>query len=119
MKNNPLELLVTALWISILTFAYALKVCERPLILAIADKGNVSMPIENDISNYYNAVWLMIVTMTTVGYGDFYPRTIPGRAIAVFSCVFGVVNYLLTKFFVLISLIFFKGGGFSYDNHFL
>lgn len=90
MKHKPLEVLSTALLLSILTFAYALKVCERPLIYAISQRDHI-FPVPNDVSNYYNALWLTIVTMTTVGYGDYFPRTIPGRAIAFFSCMFGVV----------------------------
>ncbi|OQX99917.1 MAG: hypothetical protein B6I24_01320 [Bacteroidetes bacterium 4572_128] len=34
-----------------------------------------------NIDNIANAYWYMIVTLTTVGYGDFYPVTALGRAI--------------------------------------
>lgn len=34
--------------------------------------------------------WFTIVTMTTVGYGDFFPRTIPGRIFAFVLCIWGV-----------------------------
>jgi potassium intermediate/small conductance calcium-activated channel subfamily N protein 2 len=43
----------------------------------------------NDISNFSNALWLTIITMTTVGYGDYYPRTTFGRVIDVFLVVWG------------------------------
>ena len=39
---------------------------------------------------YYNAFWAVIVTMTTVGYGDYYPRTIPGRFIIFLVCIIGI-----------------------------
>ena len=97
MKSSPLKVLVTALLVSIMTFAYAVKVCERPLIYALSKKehtlhpDNPIFPIVNDVSNYYNSLWLMMVTMTTVGYGDFFPRTTPGRAITFFACIFGVI----------------------------
>ena len=29
--------------------------------------------------------------MTTVGYGDYYPKTIPGRSVAVCAAVMGVI----------------------------
>ena len=33
---------------------------------------------------------MLIITMTTVGYGDFYPSTIPGRGLAIIACVIGI-----------------------------
>ena len=41
--------------------------------------------------NYqWNAMWFIFVSMTTVGYGDFYPKTQLGRLITLFACLFGV-----------------------------
>lgn len=44
---------------------------------------------DGDIEDFENAVWLTIITMTTVGYGDFFPRTSFGRIIDVILVVWG------------------------------
>ena len=38
-----------------------------------------------------HAIWFMLVTMTTVGYGDVSPNTGEGKLVTVFAMVFGVL----------------------------
>jgi voltage-gated potassium channel len=45
---------------------------------------------EANITNGWDALWYSIVTITTVGYGDFYPVSLWGRVTAVFIMVAGV-----------------------------
>jgi voltage-gated potassium channel len=51
-----------------------------------------------------DAIWWGIVTITTVGYGDFYPVTSGGRSVAVIMMFVGIsligtfTSYLATKF---------------------
>lgn len=42
------------------------------------------------ISNFGDAVWLAIVSVSTVGYGDVHPTTTAGRAIAAGIIIFGM-----------------------------
>ena len=59
------------------------------------------------IRNPFDVIWWIIVTVTTVGYGDKFPQTIPGRFLAVFVIVYGttvisvinsfIVNYISEK----------------------
>ena len=42
-------------------------------------------------SNYWDTVWMVIITMLTVGYGDFFPSTIEGRGLAILAAVIGVI----------------------------
>jgi voltage-gated potassium channel len=42
------------------------------------------------IKNFGDAVWWSITTITTVGYGDFYPVTTKGRLVAVLLMVGGI-----------------------------
>jgi len=39
---------------------------------------------------YTNALWLTIITMTTVGFGDYYPMTPIGRIIILIVVVWGI-----------------------------
>ena len=38
-----------------------------------------------------HAIWFMLVTMTTVGYGDVSPNTGVGKAVTVLAMIFGVL----------------------------
>ena len=72
--------------------AYVLRIFERPV---------------NDIlDNYIDAIWLIIVTMTTVGYGDISPRTIGGRIVCIISCLIGVflIGMIIDSFSALLYL---------------
>lgn len=42
------------------------------------------------IQDYGDALWWALVTVATVGYGDFYPVTTEGRAVAVGLMLFGI-----------------------------
>jgi hypothetical protein len=49
-------------------------------ITFVAETGVVGSPVKN----YADAFWLMLMSSTTIGFGDVYPITLVGR-IAVFS----------------------------------
>ena len=46
----------------------------------------------NDLQNYMNNLWLILITLTNVGYGDEYPRTLFGRIIIFFISFLGLLG---------------------------
>lgn len=51
-----------------------------------ANQGEIS----STVFTITNSMWCSFITMTTVGYGDFYPKTILGRFVGYFASFAGV-----------------------------
>ena len=51
---------------------------------------DVEHPVNPEFASYGDSLWWGIVTLTTVGYGDIVPITVPGRIAAVVIMVMGV-----------------------------
>ncbi len=52
--------------------------------------GGILFKVEESIATFSDGIWFSLVTMTTVGYGDFAPTTDTGRFISVFLMIIGV-----------------------------
>ena len=50
---------------------------------------------EPNINSFGDGIWLALVTITTVGYGDIYPKSSGGRVIGVFVAFLGVCLFAL------------------------
>lgn len=59
-------------------------------------------------TNMYNSFWLVVVTMTTIGYGDIFPTTYFGRTFAIFACFCGT--------FIMSLLVVFLNNAISFDE---
>jgi len=70
------------------------------LLVAFSSSGFMYFELaEKPDLNWADAVWWSIVTMTTVGYGDFFPTTVGGRYLIGFpTMLFGIsiLGYLLS-----------------------
>ena len=74
---------------SVLFLAYCLRIFETQYYLVIGRK---------DFENYFTAVWCVFITMTTVGYGDFFPVTVYGRMVCILSALWG--TFLISMFII-------------------
>jgi hypothetical protein len=43
------------------------------------------------LRTFQDSLWLIVITAFTVGYGDIYPMTFPGRAISICAGILGVI----------------------------
>ncbi len=81
LKKSPYFFFSISLLISIFFFTYCLRIFELPLAIKLEQES---------FQSYLTTLWVVMITMTTVGYGDYNPKTIPGRLIGFILCIAGV-----------------------------
>ena len=70
---------------SVMLLSYIIRLFERPSYRQLAsDDVNYRA-----LDSYFNANYWMVITMTTVGYGDITPGTWMGRATIIIACLVG------------------------------
>ena len=98
LKNRPFTMLFIIFFSSILLFGFSLRTFEYFLV----EKGFLYGNYEGEgndqdkLKDLINSIWLIIVTMTTVGYGDFFPNENYGRLICLMSYLIGCLSVSLT-----------------------
>lgn len=86
-QSSSLLIYSFGLLISLFALSFAVRIFERPH--------------SNEFDNFLNPLWLIIITMMTVGYGDITAKTIGGRVISIISCICGV--FLISMVIVTIT----------------
>ncbi len=79
-RNKAQGVLASAATLTVLLLAFG------AITILLVESPNPDSPIDTA----EEALWWAIVTVTTVGYGDYYPITTPGRVVAVMLMVCGV-----------------------------
>lgn len=89
-KDYPNWFVSTYFLASILVFSFAIRVSERyrTRVFGVDALGH---PRDERFEDITNAVYLAVITMTTVGYGDLKPITTIGRAVCCLLVVWSVV----------------------------
>lgn len=81
-KKDPFKSILMLLFGTIFTLAYVLRIFELPNFSKDADS-------KSGLQVYVNSVWCIVVTLTTVGYGDISPSTQLGRFVAMVAALWG------------------------------
>lgn len=80
-------MLFATLFFTTSIWGYILKIFESPL-------NDVT---GQDFSSMQNCMWNVIITLTSVGYGDIYPKSLLGR---ITGCLVAFWGVCITSFFV-------------------
>lgn len=60
-------------------------------LLLVVSGSTVAYLLEPEtFGSWFNALWWVMTTVATVGYGDFYPVSVPGKVLAMLLYVFGI-----------------------------
>ena len=80
---------------TLLFFAYVVRIFEMPRFRLSKD---------DTFDWYFNSCWFTVVTLTTIGYGDFSPMTMPGKIVTIALAFWGAL--LLSLLVIIMSTIF-------------
>ena len=73
----------------VLFFAYAFVI----LVFGFCILNAEEFTEESEVDNIWNSIWLILVTVNTIGYGDVVPLTFWGRLFLIIACIGGVSIY--------------------------
>jgi hypothetical protein len=82
MRDSPFKIVTLMFLGGVSFFGYIIMIAEGPI-----SRVDTTM----DYTSYINACWGTVATMTTVGYGDMFPRTNFGRVIMIICSMYGVI----------------------------
>eukprot|EP00347_Sterkiella_histriomuscorum_P011535 403372085 len=102
MQTKPYTVLLISFIILSVMFGFAVRTLERPYYQDDSTGGQEQKGAGYQDYNFMmNGWWLIVVTMTTVGFGDFFARTYLGRTVSVMACFTG--TFLVSLMVVTLS----------------
>lgn len=109
LKTHHIKIVFIFFLASNIFLGFALRVFERPFWAA---KGRL------EFEYLTNSLWLVFITMLTIGYGDYVPMTTAGRIILVISglwgtfiislvvvCLYGLLDLSNDQFMVFVKIV--------------
>lgn len=84
---------------TVLCLAYILRIFE--MRFALHPKTDTVKEIDGE---FFSALYLIIITMTTVGFGDLNAHTVPGKLVIMFTALWGA--FMISLIVLLVTNIF-------------
>jgi len=89
LKKRPYTMLTIMMMVTLGFCGFALRTFEY----GVRDPNSTDMKLkgENNLQDLSNCFWVIIITMTTVGYGEYAPKSQFGRLVGIFACIIGML----------------------------
>lgn len=84
MKDDPVTSFIIAAVVVITSFAYLFMIFEKPYYTF--NQGDYSL---YNFGSFYNCLWVVVITMSSVGYGNIIAATTIGRGITMAAILTG------------------------------
>ena len=82
--NHPEVTVLSLLSFTIFVFSFVFRIYELPYFRLEDD-----LSVKNCLDNYFNSIYVIVITFTSVGYGDISSGTLIGRFIVMVLALWG------------------------------
>jgi len=82
LKERPFQVIMVSFVSCLVIIGTAIRISERSYVSGVTAEG---------LEHLTNVQWLLVISMTSVGYGDLYPSTHLGRFFTSVACIFGML----------------------------
>ena len=100
MQNSSFIVLLVFACVFVVNLSFMLRIVEGPAFSVSKTMRDANI----DFNIFQNCIWCVLVTMTTVGYGDYYPTTNLGCLIIIVTAIIG--NIIISLIIVSMQNIF-------------
>jgi hypothetical protein len=88
LRSKPFTFMITVALLFLIVLSTATKIIEGPVYAKLVSDGQDPGTLK-DFRSWSNCFWYVLVTMTTVGYGDYTAKTNLGRVLSIINAVLG------------------------------